>query len=171
MAVSDDIKVSGIVVIPLNSIVSGTITQAYPKTCWSGTGELDFTVDYIMTPDGDKIPIRYAIVRTVVKGRDVVLNRGFPLSAFIDTNYTITPHSSEEDKPATLAFTSETTGAEIKIDGKFVGTVPTTLQVTPGWHAVRIYKGCFTWDRDIVLAPGDFRLLDGILPKAANCKE
>lgn|GEM_PF-2816189 len=171
LAVSDDIRIGGVVVIPLNAVVSGTVTQVTPKTCWTGAGEVDFTVDYILTPDGDKIPIRYDVVKSGVKGHDVVLNRGFPIGVYIDTNYTFTLRSADDDKPATLAVTSATQRAEVEVDGRFVGTVPTTLQVAPGSHAVRVSKNGFSWDRLISATPGGFVNLDGVLPKAAGDKQ
>ncbi len=37
-----------------------------------------------------------------------------------------------------IAFTSEPRGADIYIDGKFVGNTPSVIQLSPGRHAVRI---------------------------------
>jgi PEGA domain len=55
----------------------------------------------------------------------------------------------------TLTVKSDLDGAEIEIDGKFVGNTPTTLQVAAGSHKVVVKNGAEVWKRDLQIAGGD----------------
>ena len=46
----------------------------------------------------------------------------------------------QQAEPATLLIKSSPEGAEITIDGKFVGSTPSTLQLAPGDHEIVIEK-------------------------------
>ncbi len=51
---------------------------------------------------------------------------------------------------STVSFSSEPSGAEIYIDGKFVGQTPATISVQPGSHVVVVKaKGRKNWQRDL----------------------
>jgi hypothetical protein len=50
-------------------------------------------------------------------------------------------------------------GAEIEIDGSFVGTTPSTIELTPGEHDVKISKsGYKVWQRKIKVSGGSINL-------------
>jgi hypothetical protein len=61
-------------------------------------------------------------------------------------------------------------GAEIEVDGEFVGDTPSTLELTPGAHSIALTKpGYKQWEKKITLAPGEIKLnadleRDRILP-------
>lgn len=51
---------------------------------------------------------------------------------------------------STVTFTSDPSGAEIYIDGKFVGQTPSTISMYPGPHAVVVKAaGRKNWQRDL----------------------
>jgi hypothetical protein len=57
-------------------------------------------------------------------------------------------------EPASVEFSSVPDGADILIDGTFVGNTPSTLRVTPGHHAIEIrMAGYHSWTRTMVVDP------------------
>lgn len=60
---------------------------------------------------------------------------------------------------ASLAVESSVPGADIEIDGSFVGNTPSTLSVTPGQHTVVVKKkGYVDWSRRMNVAGNSVRL-------------
>lgn len=60
-----------------------------------------------------------------------------------------------------LTITSEPSGAEIEIDGEFIGNTPTTVTAKGGKVAVKVMKTGFQpWERTLTLNPGDKRTLN-----------
>jgi hypothetical protein len=54
-----------------------------------------------------------------------------------------------------LTITSEPIGADITIDGKFVGNTPSVIQLEPGSHKMNIEAaGHKTWERTIEVTAG-----------------
>jgi len=53
------------------------------------------------------------------------------------------------------AVKSTPDGADINVDGKYVGSTPSTVRLTPGDHTISIGKSGFrTWERTITVSPG-----------------
>lgn len=50
------------------------------------------------------------------------------------------PTVQQQVEPSTITFKSSPEGADITVDGKFVGSTPSTVQLTPGDHEVTIQK-------------------------------
>jgi hypothetical protein len=62
-------------------------------------------------------------------------------------------------KVANVHVTSTPMGADILIDGKFVGSTPSTLQLAPGDHTINVRKNGFSaWNRTVHVVPGDLNL-------------
>ena len=60
-------------------------------------------------------------------------------------------------------------GAEITVDGKFVGDTPSVLRLSPGDHLILIEKAGFkSWQRTISISPGGEVKVDAALEKAAG---
>jgi hypothetical protein len=58
-----------------------------------------------------------------------------------------------------LSVVSVPEGAEIEVDGNYVGSTPSTLELTLGDHAVTIRKAGFrTWERKLKLVNGDIKV-------------
>ncbi len=77
------------------------------------------------------------------------------------------PLTTNEDKTApaaapaqaSLAIDSTPSGADIEIDGSFVGNSPSTIDVKPGSHQVNVKKkGFVTWTRTLNVTGGTIRL-------------
>lgn len=65
-----------------------------------------------------------------------------------------------------LTITSEPAGAEIAIDGEFIGNTPTTVSAKEGSVNVRLRKaGYQTWERSLKLNSGDKRTLNAEMVK------
>lgn len=61
---------------------------------------------------------------------------------------------------ARVQVTSTPAAADIEIDGAFVGSTPSTVQLQPGKHIVVVRKNGFTkWERTIQVTGGDINLV------------
>lgn len=72
------------------------------------------------------------------------------------------PQSQATATPAgktVLLLSSTPTGADIEIDGTFVGQTPSSIPVLPGEHLIKISKsGCKQWERKITTVGGEATL-------------
>ena len=65
---------------------------------------------------------------------------------------------------AVLDISSTPSGAEIDVDGAYVGNTPAALQVTPGEHFITVKKvGYASWERKIKAMPGHASLSPELL--------
>ncbi|MGH9577024.1 MAG: PEGA domain-containing protein, partial [Terriglobales bacterium] len=63
------------------------------------------------------------------------------------------------DAKAKLEIQSEPTGADIEVDGAFMGNTPSVLELPPGEHVVTVKKsGYKTWERKLKLTGGSVKL-------------
>ncbi len=66
----------------------------------------------------------------------------------------------------TIAVSSTPEGAEISVDGAFMGNCPATLKLSPGKHAIRVaLSGHKEWTRDITVLAGSELKLTATLEK------
>jgi hypothetical protein len=76
------------------------------------------------------------------------------------------PKISEGATKPQLTVTSEPSGAEIEIDGEFIGNTPTTVAAKDGTVTVKVKKAGFQpWERTLKLSPGDKRTLNAEMVK------
>jgi len=88
----------------------------------------------------------------------------FKTSAVVESAVSKTDISAPSLSP--IAIKSTPDGAEITIDGKLVGTTPSTVQVTPGDHTIVIGKAGFkSWQRTITVTAGGTINLEATLDK------
>jgi len=60
---------------------------------------------------------------------------------------------------ATLEVISMPPGADIELDGKFVGNTPSSLFATPGDHTIKLTKsGYNTWERKLTTSSGTVKI-------------
>lgn len=65
------------------------------------------------------------------------------------------PNPSTPGRSVTLDISSSPAGADIEIDGAFVGETPSSLEVSRGPHSIRISKKGFSgWERKITATSG-----------------
>ena len=123
-----------------------------------------------------------APVFLLMKGKDVTINRGIVFNVFTDQRFTLnpkavtiapagattvqpaqpvttpapapTPVAPPPPPPATVTITSDPAGADIEVDGTFIGNTPTTLQMAPGPHSFLIKHGTATWTRTVQIQAG-----------------
>ncbi len=70
-----------------------------------------------------------------------------------------TPAPAEAGSAAKVEVSSEPTGADIEVDGAFVGSTPSTLELQAGEHVISVKKSGFkTWERKVKITGGSIRL-------------
>ena len=115
-------------------------------------------------------------------GKDITIPKGTEITAYIGGDTPLDPAKfnkqsavvesgtpkSEATATAMSAVVIKSTpdGAEITIDGKLVGTTPSTVQLVPGEHTVSIDKSSFKqWQRTITVTAGGAINLEATLEK------
>lgn len=98
------------------------------------------------------------VLRAVEAVSDVTVQ--FDQEGIKDSKETVATRTGGSDEPdsetATLEISSVPDGAEIEIDGSFVGTTPRTKQLEPGKYKIRLSKaGYKDWEREIEVAAGE----------------
>ncbi len=64
------------------------------------------------------------------------------------------------------SFSSAPNGAEITLDGKYVGSTPSAIQLSSGPHTVEIsFPGFTVWKRDLTVGPGSELTVNAVLEK------
>ena len=101
------------------------------------------------------------------KGKDVTINQGIVLEVFTDQDHILKSAVAEGrplDSPTSVTITSNVPGAEIDMDGSFIGSTPTTRQVTPGQHKITVKSGGNgTWERTLDVQSGGSITVNAIL--------
>ncbi|MGA2002932.1 MAG: PEGA domain-containing protein [Terriglobales bacterium] len=65
------------------------------------------------------------------------------------------------------SFSSTPAGADLTLDGKYVGSTPSVVSVTPGTHIVVVSMGGFTqWKRELTVSAGSDLTVNAVLEKA-----
>jgi hypothetical protein len=114
-------------------------------------------------------------------GKDITIPKGTEITAYVAGDTPLNPSSfkqsittesatiksdSEASSPSSVAIKSLPDGAEITVDGKLVGTTPSTIQLVSGDHTVVIEKvGFKSWQRTITVAAGGTISLEATLDK------
>src|SRR5712692_4277774 len=114
-------------------------------------------------------------------GKDITIPKGTEITAYIAGDTPLDP--AKFNKQSAAAESGSTTevastrlssvivkstpdGAEITVDDKFLGTTPSTVQLTPGEHKIVILKAGFrSWERTMTISPNGSVNLDVSLEK------
>jgi len=105
-------------------------------------------------------------------GKDITIPKGTEITAYINGDTRLeevkfqpvkTDSSTEPSKStgdvAEIEITSTPPGADIELDGKFVGDTPSSITVVPGEHEIAIKKTGFTvWDRKTTVSSGHINI-------------
>jgi len=94
-----------------------------------------------------------------------------PPNATPTGNSTVAPAgtNSVSDEVASVQLSSDPTGAEITIDGSYVGNTPSLIKLKPGTHSIRMsLPGYAPWERSIETAAGESRNFTATLEKASQ---
>jgi hypothetical protein len=103
-----------------------------------------------------------------MKGKDITIPQGTEITAFVDGDMHLNMARFEAAPPsaapaaqaqASLAIDSIPPGADIQLDGAFMGNTPSTINVTPGTHVITVKKGGFVdWTRTLNVTGGSIHL-------------
>lgn len=107
-----------------------------------------------------------------VHGKDITIPQGTEITAFVDgdTHLKMSRFEAAPSAPATapmeaapaqasLSIDSTPPGADIEIDGGFVGNTPSTVSVAPGSHQITVkMKGFTDWTRTLNVTGGSIHL-------------
>jgi len=105
------------------------------------------------------------------KGKDITINKGVAFEVYTDTNHVVGSPAAAANAPvaagvsvvpvaasnmgtATVSITSSIAGADIEVDGAFVGNTPTTIQLASGQHRVSVKSGAKVWQRTVQVNGG-----------------
>ena len=78
-----------------------------------------------------------------------------------------TATAEAEEELSTVILKSTPAGGDVTLDGRFVGSTPSTLQLKPGDHAIVIEKdGFIVWKRTLTVRPGGIVNVDARLEAA-----
>jgi hypothetical protein len=117
-------------------------------------------------------------------GKDISIPKGTEITAYVSGDMKMDIAKFQPATPPTLAgspavaaaplsaklqMESEPSGADIEVDGSFVGNTPSDVQVTEGDHAVMVKKTGFKdWERKLKVSGGSSVHLSAQLEKIAN---
>lgn len=112
-------------------------------------------------------------------GKDITIPKGTEITAYIngDARLDEAKFQPAKSEPTTAAITnaavatvdiaSTPAGADIEIDGKFVGSTPSSISIQSGDHEIAVKKNGFTtWDKKISVSSGHINLSAELVPDA-----
>jgi len=101
-------------------------------------------------------------------GKDITIPQGTEITAFVEgdmhldmTRFAVAPAtaSAAPAAQASLVIDSSPPGADIEIDGAFVGNTPSTVSVAPGSHQITLKnKGFADWTKSLNVTGGNVHL-------------
>jgi len=106
-----------------------------------------------------------------IHGKDITIPKGTEVPTFINGNFALDIAKFKPAEPvqasgetqannnSDVAVTSTPAGADIEVDGAFVGSTPSTITVTTGDHTISVKKtGFTTWERTIKVSGGKIQI-------------
>jgi hypothetical protein len=106
-----------------------------------------------------------------IHGKDITIPKGTEVPTFINGNFALDmakfrapapAHAASEAQAGTssdVAVTSNPPGADIEVDGAFVGDTPSTVTITAGDHTISLKKPGFTlWERTVKVSGGKVQI-------------
>jgi hypothetical protein len=128
-----------------------------------------------------------------IKGKDITIPKGSEVTAYVNGDVRLetknfrtkteqnvqaaldpqsVPAQSDQPPPAgapaigTVEVHSTPEGAEVNVDGAFIGNAPATLKLAPGQHTIRVTQAGFKeWSREIAVQAGSEAHLSAMLDK------
>jgi len=113
-----------------------------------------------------------------IKGKDITIPQGTEITAFVEgdmhlnmANFGVAPAPIAPPAivQASLVIDSTPPGADIEIDGAFVGNTPSTVPVANGSHAITVKKKGFSdWTRNLSVTGGSIHLSADLDPASLS---
>jgi hypothetical protein len=214
LSVVDPVKVGEVTAFTEGARATGTVVEAHEKRRMGRAGKLDFSVDRVKATDNQWVAVRYTVnkkageshamrtgiitagvaiafwpaapVMLLMKGKDIVINKGVTFDVYTDSNHTLVsgagsqtsaasiqlPASQQSNGPmgsgagsgtANVTIISTAAGAEIEVDGAFVGSTPTTIQLNSGSHKFIVKANGKSWERTVQVYSGSTISLNATL--------
>jgi hypothetical protein len=103
----------------------------------------------------------------LIKGKDIDIPAGTTFTTFTDAKIIIKDNASQpapapitnttviDERSSTVAVASDADGAEIEVDGSFVGQAPASLTLTAGEHHITVRHDSQVWERTLRVTPGN----------------
>jgi hypothetical protein len=122
----------------------------------------------------------------LIKGHDATIIKGRTYEVFSDDSIlikTTAPATApmvtralpqapattlHEPGAATLTISSNVPGADIEVDGMFVGNAPTTIQLAPGAHKLTVRSEGASWERNIQITGGTVNIAANLTQTAVT---
>jgi hypothetical protein len=115
-------------------------------------------------------------------GKDITIPKGTEITAYINGNVPLdlakfspqgaapqVASAASNAGQAILEISSTPTGADIEIDGSFVGNAPSALGVAPGEHNIKLMMAGYTgWERKIKTSSGNVKIAAELQPTPAD---
>ncbi len=98
-----------------------------------------------------------------VHGKDITIPQGTEITAFVEGDMHLDMSkfvaAAAPESQASIVIDSSPPGADIAVDGAFVGNTPSTVTVKPGTHDIQITKKGFAdWTRKLNVTGGEVNL-------------
>ena len=101
-----------------------------------------------------------------MKGKDIAVPQGTEITAFIDgdmhldmSKFGLAAGTEASGAQTSLSVDSAPAGADIEVDGNFVGSTPSSVPVSMGNHEIAVRKkGYSTWSRHMNVTGGSVHL-------------
>jgi len=194
--VSEEVKVGEVVVIPRGNPATGTVTAAQSARRMARGGKLNIEIDYVRLADGEKATLR-AVARTngeghvgtmigsiilggspiplLEEGEDSTIAKDAEITAYVNGTMQLesAKFKTTPVPPAItrLQITSNPSGAEVSVDGNFVGSTPSEIEIAQGLHTITISKArCRTWERTLVVSAGKVTVAATLYPTAIKLR-
>lgn len=116
-----------------------------------------------------------------IHGKDITIPQGTEVTAFVEGDMHLdmarfgvatpaaAPQGSAPASQASLLIDSTPPGADIEIDGSFVGNTPSSVSATPGSHEITVTKKGFApWTRKLNVTGGSIHLSAELEQQAAQ---
>lgn len=109
----------------------------------------------------------------LMHGKDINIPKGTEITAYVAGNIPLDKTKFESESPqatnstgfqaalsqATVSISSVPAGAEVEVDGKFVGNTPSSLVLAAGDHTIKVSKkGYKSWQRTLTASTGSVNL-------------
>jgi hypothetical protein len=110
----------------------------------------------------------------LMHGKDITIPKGTEVPTFVDGNVPldlakfehaaspsqqVQTNSPQSGADASINVTSTPSGADVELDGNFIGNTPSNIGVSPGDHTIGVKKsGYKPWERKIKVSSGNVNI-------------